>query len=97
MPFLVIGGSPVDAIRNTFFLFLVNAIYYWRARTEEQHLLAEDARYREYYDWMEERGVITAPLARLKRRVVGRIAPAAVPVIDPVIEDAKPAEVHPAE
>ncbi len=74
MPFLVTNGSAVDAIRNTFFLLLVNAIYYWRARTEEAHLLAEDPKYREYYDWMEENGVVTAPLARVRRRLVGRLS-----------------------
>jgi protein-S-isoprenylcysteine O-methyltransferase Ste14 len=73
MPFLVTSGSAVDAIRNTFFLAVVNAIYYWRARTEEAHLLAEDAKYRAYYDWMEENGLITAPLARLKRALVARM------------------------
>ncbi|MEL7217044.1 MAG: protein-S-isoprenylcysteine methyltransferase [Pseudomonadota bacterium] len=72
MPFLVMSGSPADAIRNCFFLLMVNAIYYWRARTEEAHLLAEDPKYREYYDWMEQYGVITAPLARLKRRIIRR-------------------------
>ncbi|MEM9501804.1 MAG: DUF1295 domain-containing protein [Pseudomonadota bacterium] len=72
MPFLVMSGSPVDAIRNTFFLVLVNAIYYWRARTEEAHLLAEDPKYREYYDWMEANGMITAPLARLNCWVMRR-------------------------
>jgi hypothetical protein len=72
MPFLVTSGSATDAVRNTFFLVMVNAIYYWRARTEEAHLLAEDPKYREYYDWMEANGVITAPLARLKRRLFAR-------------------------
>ncbi|KWV90658.1 protein-S-isoprenylcysteine methyltransferase [Erythrobacter sp. YT30] len=72
MPFLVTSGSAVDAIRNTFFLLIVNAIYYWRARTEEAHLLAEDQKYREYFDWMEENGVITARLAQIKRRILGR-------------------------
>ncbi|MEL7189253.1 MAG: DUF1295 domain-containing protein [Pseudomonadota bacterium] len=72
MPFLVTSGSAVDAIRNTFFLVLVNGIYYWRARTEEAHLLAEDPKYREYYDWMEENGVITSRLARMKRTVLRR-------------------------
>jgi len=72
MPFLVTSGSPVDVIRNTFFLAVVNAIYYWRARTEEAHLLAEDPKYRQYYDWMEENGIITAPLARLKSRIASR-------------------------
>ncbi len=72
MPFLVTSGSPADAIRNTVFLLIVNAIYYWRARTEEAHLLAEDPKYREYHDWMAENGVITAPLERLRRRLFVR-------------------------
>ncbi len=72
MPFLVTNGSLTDAIRNTFFLLAVNAIYYWRARTEEAHLLTEDPKYREYYNWMEQNGIITAPLARLKRAVLSR-------------------------
>lgn len=63
MPFLV-TGSPVEAIRNTVFLALVSGIYYWRARTEEAHLMAEDAKYREYHAWMAEHGPITAPLRR---------------------------------
>ena len=74
LPFLVTSGSATDAIRNTFFLVVVNAIYYWRARTEEAHLLAEDPKYREYYDWMEVNGLVTAPLARLKRKLTGRFA-----------------------
>ena len=72
MPFLVTSGSAADALRNTFFLLMVNGIYYWRARTEEAHLLAEDPKYREYYDWMEQHGVVTAPLARLKRALLNR-------------------------
>nr|WP_298926721.1 DUF1295 domain-containing protein [uncultured Erythrobacter sp.] len=72
LPFLVTSGSPAEAIRNCFFLLIVNAIYYWRARTEEAHMLAEDSKYREYYDWMEYNGIITAPLARAKRRLLGR-------------------------
>jgi protein-S-isoprenylcysteine O-methyltransferase Ste14 len=72
LPFLVISGSMADAIRNTFFLLVVNGIYYWRARTEEAHLLAEDPKYREYHAWMAEHGLITAPLTRLARRLNGR-------------------------
>jgi protein-S-isoprenylcysteine O-methyltransferase Ste14 len=72
MPFFVTSGSPVDAIRNCFFLLVVNAIYYWRARTEEAHLMAEDRKYREYHAWMERYGLVTAPLARLKRRLLLR-------------------------
>ncbi len=72
MPFLVTNGSAADAIRNCFFLLVVNGIYYWRARTEEAHLLAEDARYREYHAWMEQHGLITAPLARMHKALLRR-------------------------
>jgi protein-S-isoprenylcysteine O-methyltransferase Ste14 len=71
LPFLVTSGSPLEALRNCVFLLVVNAIYYWRARTEEAHLLAEDPKYAEYHAWMEERGLITAPLVRLRRMVTG--------------------------
>lgn len=71
MPFLVTTGSTADAIRNSIFLLIVNGIYYWRARTEEAHLLAEDPKYRAYHAWMEERGLITGPLVRLTRLVIG--------------------------
>ena len=62
----------VDVIRNCFFLLVVNAIYYWRARTEEAHLLAEDPKYRDYHAWMEQNGVITAPLAKAKNWLLSR-------------------------
>ncbi len=74
MPFLVTTGDWVDAVRNTFFLLCVNAIYYWRARTEEAHLLAEDAKYREYYAWMAQHGWLTKRLGwfgRLLRSQTG--------------------------
>jgi protein-S-isoprenylcysteine O-methyltransferase Ste14 len=69
LPFLVTSRSPVDMIRDTVFLGCVSAIYFWRAKTEEAHLLGEDAKYREYHAWMERNGLVTAPLARLLRRV----------------------------
>lgn len=68
MPFLVTSDSLTDAIRNTVFLGVVSAIYYWRARTEEAHLLGEDERYREYHAWMEHKGPITSRLAKLLNR-----------------------------
>jgi protein-S-isoprenylcysteine O-methyltransferase Ste14 len=71
LPFMVTGGGWLEPVRNCIFLLVVNAIYYWRARTEEAHLIAEDPKYAEYHAWMEERGFITAPLARLRRRVFG--------------------------
>lgn len=72
MPFLVTNGSVGDAIRNSIFLLIVNGIYYWRARTEEAHLLAEDPKYRVYHAWMQQHGLITAPLARLAKALFGR-------------------------
>ncbi|ABC62672.1 putative membrane protein [Erythrobacter litoralis HTCC2594] len=70
LPFLVSAdGSLVDMIRNIFFLGVVSAIYYWRAKTEEAHLLGEDPKYRAYFDWMGEHGLITEPLTRLKRKL----------------------------
>ncbi len=69
MPFLVTSYSMVDVIRNTFFLGCVSAIYYWRAKTEEKHLLQEDPKYREYHAWMEENGLLTRPLAMLKKKL----------------------------
>jgi protein-S-isoprenylcysteine O-methyltransferase Ste14 len=69
LPFLVTNGSWSDAVRNTVLLGVVSGIYYWRARTEEAHLLAEDAKYREYHAWMGENALITRPLTRLVRRL----------------------------
>lgn len=79
MPFLVTSGSPVDAIRNTFFLLCVNAIYFWRAKTEEAHLLSEDPKYREYHAWMSEHGVITSRFTKFAGAIRARRGPAAVP------------------
>ncbi len=70
LPFLVnADGSMIDVIRNTFFLAVVSGIYYWRAKTEEAHLLAEDPKYREYHAWMERHGLLTGPLSRMARRL----------------------------
>ena len=77
LPFLTTSGSMVDAIRNTVILGLVSAVYYWRARTEERHLLAEDAKYREYHAWMAQHGAITSALRKLTRRITPR------PVVQP--------------
>ncbi len=82
LPFLVTSGSPLDGLRNCVCLLIVNAIYYWRARTEEAHLLAEDPKYRAYHAWMEVHGLITAPLVRLRRMISGQPA-------------ARPEEAHP--
>ena len=68
LPFLAVGGSVVDTIRNTAILALVSAVYYWRAKTEERHLGAEDPKYRDYSAWMTENALITRSFHRMARR-----------------------------
>jgi protein-S-isoprenylcysteine O-methyltransferase Ste14 len=62
LPFLATTGSYTDMIRNTVILAMVSGVYYWRAKTEEQHL-AEDPAYREYSAWMDRNGTVTRFLA----------------------------------
>lgn len=72
MPFLAASGSWLDAFRNAAILALINAIYYWRARTEERHLLA-DPEYVAYWAWARDNAPVTRFLRSLGRR---RAAPA---------------------
>lgn len=65
LTFLPLSGSLVDAVRNTAIIAAVSAIYYWRAKTEEKHLSAEDPAYGAYAAWMAEHGLITKRLTRL--------------------------------
>ena len=67
MPFFTTTGTLTDAVRNTTLLALVSAVYYWRAKTEEKHLAAEDAKYRDYSAWMLANGAITRRFAALGR------------------------------
>jgi protein-S-isoprenylcysteine O-methyltransferase Ste14 len=78
MPFLVTSGNFHDSIRNTVLLMAVNGVYYWRARTEERHLMADPA-YRDYAAWAADHAPITRFLTRIGR--LGRRAyePVAVP------------------
>lgn len=89
MPFLVTSHSMTDAVRNTVTLGLVSAVYFWRAKTEEKHLLAADAKYREYHAWMDRHGVITSVLTGLGRRLGAHFGRNA--------GSGKSAELHPAE
>ncbi|WP_174297445.1 isoprenylcysteine carboxylmethyltransferase family protein [Sphingomonas bacterium] len=50
-------GSVTDALRATLLLGVVGGVYWWRATTEERHLLP-DPDYRAYWDWMERRGPV---------------------------------------
>ena len=80
LPFLTVTGSMTDMVRNCAMLALTNAVYYWRAKTEEQHLSA-DPDYRTYSEWMER----NAPVPRFFAWVTGRKRAAAQ-------LDAQPAE-----
>ncbi len=66
MPFLVTSDSVYDAMRNTVMLALVSAIYYWRAKTEEKHLMA-DPIYRDYAAWMDENALIPRMINKFAR------------------------------
>ena len=57
-------GSVITAFRNVMLLSAVSGIYYWRAKTEERHLLA-DPDYRAYWDWAQEHAVVPRLFARL--------------------------------
>ena len=46
-----------------------------RAKTEEKHLLGEDAKYRAYHAWMARHGLITRRLGRLASVLAGRSEP----------------------
>ena len=72
MPFLVDPWSLTNSVRNTFFMGCVSALYFWRAKTEERHLLAEDPKYREYSDWIDQHGLVTSRLNWLRDSVTGR-------------------------
>ena len=65
LPFLATTGNPVDMVRNTVLLAIVTGVYYWRAKTEERHLMA-DPDYREYAEWMERNGPIPKLIRKLK-------------------------------
>jgi protein-S-isoprenylcysteine O-methyltransferase Ste14 len=72
LPFLVTNGSMADAIRNTVMLGLVSAIYYWRARTEEKHLMPDPA-YAEYAAWMDRNALVPRFFNRLRTLLGSRL------------------------
>ncbi len=67
LPFFVSNGNYVDMIRNTVLLGVVSGVYYWRAKTEEKHLMADPA-YVAYWNWAERYAPVTRALNRLFRR-----------------------------
>lgn len=71
MPFLVTSRSAADAVRNTAIMALVSGVYYWRAKTEEKHLMGDPV-YVAYYNWMERHAPVPRFFAALKRMVLKR-------------------------
>lgn len=67
LPFLVTSGSWQDGLRNTVLLAAVSGVYYWRARTEERHLMA-DPDYAAYAAWMERLGPVPRAIGWLTGR-----------------------------
>jgi len=63
----------VEGARNTAIMAVVSGVYYWRAKTEERHLMADPA-YRAYAEWMD-RNDLWAKL----RGLIGRRSPALQP------------------
>lgn len=78
LPFLPMSGSFVDLVRNTMILAGVSGVYYWRAKTEEKHLMA-DPDYQIYWNWMER----NAPVPRLFAKISGRKGRAMTPTALP--------------
>lgn len=70
LPFFTTSRSLTDMVRNTAILGLVSGVYYWRARTEERHLMADPA-YRAYAEWMDRNAPVTRLIARLSGRRAG--------------------------
>ncbi len=56
LPFIINEGGGV-AVANCFLLLCVNAVYWWRARTEEMHL-SRDPAYVAYALSMNERSIL---------------------------------------
>ncbi|GGE61103.1 isoprenylcysteine carboxylmethyltransferase family protein [Actibacterium pelagium] len=56
VPFLSLNG-PAEAIRSCVLLTAVCAIYYWRAKTEERHLM-EEPKYQAYSEWIAQHGLL---------------------------------------
>lgn len=67
LPFLVTTHNLNDSVRNVAALMLVNAVYYWRARTEEKHLLV-DPKYVDYWNWAERHALVTKAINKLFRK-----------------------------
>lgn len=70
IPFIV-HGSVLESLRQSVLLLGVNALYYWRAKTEERHL-SHDPVYAQYAAWIDKNGF----LALCRRFLAGALKPA---------------------
>ena len=62
VPFIPAGVAPMEAVRLSALLLLLNGVYFLRAWTEERHL-RRDPVYVRYADWIDRHGLV----ARLRR------------------------------
>lgn len=83
LPFLVTAGGWVEGARNVVLLGLVSGVYYWRAKTEEKHLLADPA-YVAYWNWAQANALVPRLFAKLTGRTRPLIRLEPDPRIGPV-------------
>lgn len=68
LPFFSVEG-PLTALKHTFNLVLISAVYYLRAKTEENHLY-QYPEYVAYADWIKKHGVFSFITKRFPARVL---------------------------
>ena len=71
------------AMRNTILLAAVSGVYYWRAKTEEKHLLGDPA-YQAYWAWAQRHALVPRLFAKLSGRALPRIRLDPDPRVGPV-------------
>jgi hypothetical protein len=86
VPFLS-SVSIAEAIRNCLLLGALNSIYYFRAKTEERHLMADPV-YQAYTMWIAENGAFAHIWRKVRRgRFAGWAQP---PAAQPALRDNTP-------
>jgi protein-S-isoprenylcysteine O-methyltransferase Ste14 len=75
LPMLTTSSDWRDAVRNSCLLAAISGVYWWRAKTEERHLMADPA-YRAYTDWMARQGPLAKALAAVRPARARAVQPA---------------------